>query len=258
VRYFAIGSVSESVLIVAFFLVPFSHLWGTLPPQPVVADAGGGSSSLDWPSALSVALIFGAPSLLPFAVLARPPACDRLPRASLFVSVGAVALVLLPALVSLSTYPCRTSDVLDYVNRQRLWVVYAENPFRLVPNDHLEDWSFYFANFKNLPFSYAPVWWLVARLFTQWASSLDQYLLGFKALALVCFGVSAGLICTSPTSAGVWSAWRSSPGIRPSWSRGSCGCTTTCSRCRWCSARSSCAGGDVRVRRCWLPPSPRS
>lgn len=189
-RWLLIGSTVQAVLLAAFFLVPFSRLWGQV--TPVTAQAGDAASP-DISSALGVALIFGLPSLLPFGLIALLPAQDGQRLRGRWLAL-CVLLALLPALVAFSTYPCCTSDVLDYVNRQRLWTVYGENPFTLVPNDHPEDWSFSFANFKDLVFSYGPVWWLVARAFTQWASTLDQYLLGFKALAALCFGVSAALV----------------------------------------------------------------
>jgi hypothetical protein len=85
--------------------------------------------------------------------------------------------------VGLVTYPCCTSDVLDYVNRQRLWAVYGGNPFAVVPNDHPEDWSFGFARFKDGVFGYGPGWWLLARSGTLFAQTLDQYLIGFKVMA---------------------------------------------------------------------------
>jgi hypothetical protein len=189
-RWLVVGAVTEAALLAAFFLVPFSHLWGQMPPTPA---QGGQSSSADLTGALGVALIFGLPSLVPFGLIALLPDDDG--RWTTSARLGPlVALMLLPALVALGTYPCCTSDVLDYVNRQRLWTVYGENPFLLVPNDHPEDWSYYFANFKDLVFSYGPVWWLIARAFTQWASSLDEYLLGFKALAALSFGASVALL----------------------------------------------------------------
>src|ERR1051326_2608954 len=189
-RWLVVGAVPEAALLAAFFLVPFSHLWGQMPPPSAQRCQ---SSSAGLAGALGVALIFGLPSLVPFGLIALLPDDDG--RWTTSARLGPlVALMLLPALVALGTYPCCTSDVLDYVNRQRLWTVYGENPFLLVPNDHPEDWSYYFANFKDLVFSYGPVWWLIARAFTQWASSLDEYLLGFKALAALSFGASVALL----------------------------------------------------------------
>src|SRR5438105_2771644 len=97
-RWVAIGSLIESVLLAAFFLFPFSHLWGQMPPPP--STALGGSES-DWTTALSVALIFGLPSLAPFVFLARlpwraayanSPASARKTSASRWLTLGAVAL----------------------------------------------------------------------------------------------------------------------------------------------------------------------
>jgi hypothetical protein len=189
-RWLPICGVTEAALLAAFFLLPFMHLWGQMPPPP---QGPGQSSSTDLASAVSVAVIFGLPSLVPFGLIVLLPEEDGGWTRSLRIA-PLVGVMLLPALVALGTYPCCTSDVLDYVNRQRLWTVYGENPFLLVPNDHPEDWSYYFANFKDLVFSYGPVWWLIARAFTQWATSLDEYLLGFKALAALSFGVSAALV----------------------------------------------------------------
>jgi hypothetical protein len=188
----AFGSILESVLLAAFFLVPFSHLWGQLPPAPpeTVASPAVGS----WQAPLAVAAVFGLPSLVPFLLLWRLPRGAALGGASPAVAIGSVVLILLPAAVALVTYPCCTSDVLDYINRQRLWVVYGGNPFAVVPSDHPDDWSYYFANFKDSVFGYGPVWWLLARLATQWATTLDEYLVGFKLLAAICFGVSAALV----------------------------------------------------------------
>ncbi len=189
-RWLIGGSILEAVLLAAFFLAPFSHLWGQMPPPP---GQGSGPGGADLGSALSIAAIFGLPSLVPFGLIALLPTDDGV-SSKRFSWLLLVGIALLPAVVALSTYPCCTSDVLDYVNRQRLWTVYGENPFTLVPNDHPEDWSYYFANFKDLVFSYGPVWWLIARAFTQWAANLNEYLLGFKAVAALSFGTSAVLL----------------------------------------------------------------
>jgi len=196
-RWLAFGSLLEAGLLAACFLIPFSHLWGQLPPPPAPSPSAEASgTSPDLSSALAIGLIFALPSLAPFALLARTTTYSLEDRVRLRPPLMAVAagLILLPACVSLATYPCCTSDVLDYVNRQRLWVVYGGNPFTLVPNDHPEDWSYSFANFRDLVFGYGPLWWLLARAATQWATSLDEYLLGFKALSALSFALSAALI----------------------------------------------------------------
>lgn len=179
-------------MLAGFFLVPFSRLWGQMPPIP--PEPAVTPTAIDPAAVSAVALTFGVPSLAPFCLFVWFPRQAWGTRLSPLVTTAAVGVILLPAVVSLATYPCCTSDVLDYVNRQRLWVVHGGNPYAVVPNDHPEDWSYYFASFKDSVFGYGPAWWLIARAFTQWASGLDAYLLGFKALAAVCFAVSAALI----------------------------------------------------------------
>ncbi|HEV7663656.1 MAG TPA: hypothetical protein VGQ62_08990 [Chloroflexota bacterium] len=187
----AFGSLLLSLLFGAFFWLPFAHLWGTLP-APTADPLMGAPEQPSWITSLAIAVIFGMPSLVPFALLRRPIPWVT-PLAGLAL-VGVVGLIVLPALVGLATYPCCTSDVLDYVNRQRLWTVYGGNPFEVVPNDHPEDWSYYFALFRDRVFGYGPLWWFIARAFTQFAQTLDQYLIGFKILAAACFAASLGLI----------------------------------------------------------------
>jgi hypothetical protein len=167
-----------------------------MPQAP--PESQGGPPEVNWQAAVVVAVAFGLPALLPLALLWRQGSLAWQVSLSLSLSRGAtlagVGLILLPAVVSLATYPCCTSDVLDYINRQRMWVVYGGNPFSVVPNDHPEDWSYPFANFRDSVFGYGPAWWLIARAFTGWAQDVDGYFVGFKLLALVCFGVSAVLV----------------------------------------------------------------
>ena len=188
-----VGSLVEALLIAVFFLVPFRELWTQLPAAPAPSDVNATPSG-DWSGPFAVAVMFGLPSLIPFALLARL-AWDRRTHVSMSrgMTVATVALILLPAAVSLATYPCCTGDVLDYVNRQRLWVAYAGNPFVVLPADHPEDWSYALAHADSI-IAYGPVWWLLTRAFVQWATTLDEYLLGLKLLAAVCFGISAALI----------------------------------------------------------------
>jgi hypothetical protein len=75
-----------------------------------------------------------------------------------------------------------------------LWAVYGGNPFSTVPDQHPEDWTYHFTNFKDSVVPYGPAWWLATRLFTQAATTLDGYLYGFKALAAVCYAASLLLV----------------------------------------------------------------
>jgi hypothetical protein len=193
-RWLAFESLVLSLLLGGFFLAPFAHLWGTLPTQAAASAASAQDGS--WLAPLTVALLFGIPSLLPFLVSMRRPSAHWMSRTPLplVALAAAVGFVLLPAAVSLATYPCCTSDVLDYVNRQRLWAVYGGNPFAVTPNQFPDDWTYAFTNLREVVVPYGPAWWLLTRLFTQGARTLDQYLVAFKALAAVCFVCSLALI----------------------------------------------------------------
>jgi hypothetical protein len=185
--WLAFGSLAQSILLAGFFLVPFSHLWGVMP---VSADVAADAATADWVGPLILGVLFAVPSLLPFVFLVYQPRLTwQLP-----VSVGAIGLILLPAVVALATYPCCGGDVLEYVNRQRLWVVYGGNPYSVIPNQYPDDWSYAFINFKDTVFGYGPVWWLVGRAFTYSADNLAGYLLGFKAIAAICFAAPFALI----------------------------------------------------------------
>jgi hypothetical protein len=188
--WLAFGSFAQSILLAGFFLVPFSRLWGVMPPPPV--DAATPADSGSWQEPLAIALFFALPTLLPFLLLLRHSRVNvdwQVPMSALVVG-----LIGLPAVVSLATYPCCTSDVLDYVNRMRLWAVYDGNPYSVMPNQYPDDWSYPFVSFKDTVFGYGPVWWLVGRAFTQNADALAGYLLGFKAIAAICFSAAFVLI----------------------------------------------------------------
>jgi len=187
VQWLAFGSLLLSLLLAAFFLVPFSRLWGQMP-------AGRAAGAERWIPAsdqpLLVAVWFAIPSLLPFALFAaRRP----LPAT---LTLGSLGLVLLPAVVALATYPCCTSDVLDYVNRVRLWTVYGDNPATAVPDRHPEDWSYVLAAFREFSYGYAygPLWWFASSAFTLGAQNLTAYLIGLKLLAATCFATSLLLV----------------------------------------------------------------
>jgi hypothetical protein len=182
-----------AVLLGGFCLLPFAHLWGTLP-QPPIADNGPSDPAASLPQAALGLVLFGVPSLLPFVLYRYRPATGLGRALPWLACLGAGLLVLLPAGVSLSSYPCCTSDVLDYVNRQRLWGVYGGNPFSAVPDQYPQDWTYAFTSFKQSVVSYGPAWWLGTRLFTQAAATLDQYLIGFKVLAAVCYAASLVLV----------------------------------------------------------------
>jgi hypothetical protein len=186
--WLAFGSVAQTILLGGFFLVPFSHLWAVMPSQRV--DTESAATSGNWQEPLAIAFFFAVPTLLPFLLLLRHGRLDwQVPMSAL-----AVGLLLLPAIVSLATYPCCTSDVLDYVNRQRLWVVYDANPFSVIPSQYPDDWSYVFVSYNNAAFAYGPVWWLIVRAFTQGADGVAGYLVGYKVIAAICFGLSLALI----------------------------------------------------------------
>lgn len=191
-RWLVAGALVESLLIGALFSVPFSRLWGTIPSNATATGDVGSGATGDLGSALAVMAVFGLPTLVPFVFVARRRAWIGCVAGA--AVLAAVVLLALPAILALVTWPCCADDALDYVNRQRLWTVYGGNPFSAVPNDHPEDWSYAFAQFRDSGFGYGPLWWVLTRAFTGFATTLDQYLIGLKVLASVCFGVSVGLI----------------------------------------------------------------
>jgi hypothetical protein len=181
-----------AVLLGGFCLLPFAHLWGTLP-QPPIADNGPSDPAASLPQAALGLVLFGVPSLLPFVLYRYRPATGLGRSLPWLACLGAGLLVVLPAGVSLSSYPCCTSDVLDYVYRQRLWAVYGENPLSLAAAPQPADWSAALAHL-DAPFPYGPLWLQLARPFTQTATTLSSHLVGLKLLAAACFVVSAGLV----------------------------------------------------------------
>src|SRR3979411_2241330 len=135
--WLAVGSLTQSILLAAFFLIPFSRMGGVMPPPPV--DVAQQANPDDWPTLLAIGVVFAVPTLAPFLFFLRQPFANWVVPMSALVA----ALIVRPAVVSLATYPCCTGDVLDYINRQRMWAVYGGNPFVVVANDHPDDWSFY-------------------------------------------------------------------------------------------------------------------
>src|SRR5207253_8227707 len=95
--WLVVGSLVEALLIAVFFLVPFSQLWTQLPAAPAPSDVKGAPSG-DWSAPFAVAVMFGLPSLIPFALLARLP-WGRRTHVSMSrgMTLAAVALILLPA-----------------------------------------------------------------------------------------------------------------------------------------------------------------
>jgi len=201
----------QAILLGAFFLLPFQHLWMALPgptaAPPIAADPSlvqpaAVEASLVQPAAVdprlavAVAVVFGVPSLGAFVVfVGRPGAGWRTLAAGSrpLLLLAALGLALLPSVVALATYPCCTSDVLDYIYRQRLWAVYGENPLSLTAAAQPADWSAGLAHL-DAPFPYGPLWLLLARPFTQAASTLSAHLIGLKLLAAACFVVATGLL----------------------------------------------------------------
>jgi glycosyl transferase family 87 len=186
-------SVLLCVVLGGFVLVPFAHLWGQLPSQPVT-DPSPAGAPVDPRQQVLVICLFAVPGVLPLLLCRLRPAAAWPSGLPLMAGLAVAGLVLLPPLVSLATYPCCTSDVLDYVNRQRLWAVHGGNPFTVTPDQFPDDWTYAFSNFQDYVEPYGPGWWLLTRLFTVGATRLEDYLLGLKMLAAVCYGVSVVLI----------------------------------------------------------------
>jgi len=191
----------QAILLGACFLLPFQHLWAA-PPEPTAAPSFAVEPSLVQPAAvdprlaLAVAVVFGVPSVGAFVVfVGRPGAGWRTLAAGSrpWLLLAALGLALLPSVVALATYPCCTSDVLDYIYRQRLWAVYGENPLSLTAAPQPADWSAGLAHL-DAPFPYGPLWLLLARPFTQAATTLSAHLVGLKLLAAACFVVATGLV----------------------------------------------------------------
>lgn len=181
------GSLGEALLLGALWLVPFSQMWGVLPAR---VEAPGQAFDGDWRLPLAIGLVFAVPSLLPALLLAPL----RAPLRSLALPLlgASVALVVLPDLVALGTYPCCGGDILDYVYRLRLWLHYGANVLALAPTQHPEDWS-YFPGFEGSVHAYGPLFWGAAWAATLGADRLFDYLVGFKALAALSLAASLAL-----------------------------------------------------------------
>ena len=180
---------STIALIFGLALIAPMPFWHAEPHGPSTAVGQTAADGLGWPAAL-LAVGFALALCAPYRPYILALRCAHAVPTRLLVLLT-VAL----GLVAAAIFPGFGSDLLVYLDYERLWTVYGANPLLAFPNMHPEDWAFAFTWIPQQPSPYGPLWpiltWPIARLAQDdvWA-----WIGGYKLLSLAAYATSCGLV----------------------------------------------------------------
>lgn len=171
---------ASSIVYLYFFTRPYPVWTGIEKPLQHFGTLSGGSPAAVAQVAAAIGLLFAI-----YLLAIRLSGSVEGSRAGLLILFAGGAL---SALSLLFMYPIFSLDVFYYMDADRIWSVYRENPFIVPPLQAAHDPFFPYTRWGHYPLPYGPLWpWISAATSSFGVGEIQPTLLAFKGLGILCY-----------------------------------------------------------------------